>query len=469
FGNAEQGVFEANLAHNKQRLTESFTKEAQEFAQNYVKNNDAGKAAVQAEYENLLEETQRAGLEVGPIEKANLRLQAERNVAENFTRTYYDDKVNSLEGINKQAQAIGIAGDAATVDYYGEALKYSLVNLFGHMNWMFRNRNTPTTQAMLEEEALLGKGLSNTKTATAQDIERFGKLRTKYTEQMNKAIEKAGDDADKIAKIKAKYETKLESLPTEVGQRYVPTWSNMTKAQKANRVLATTGSQLFGGAWTNYTDELQSGGAKEQNDVLFDAYLDNGDADGMYAFVNTIAAQLAGIVRVADDENSMIAGEVGGLGSVFGIGLNPVGFMASMATKQGRADFARMNNLEKLNSIIQNGIISEVFDKVHTEEAANSLIQKALKMREDIDKDKMSVIETLASLGKIDKPSVSQQESLEKDVSHLFNILSAIETFKMTTPQLFETMGESLRQQYTDEIANLKDFDNLTDEQKSAY
>lgn len=112
----------------------------------------------------------------------------------------------------------------------------------------------------------------------------------------------------------------------------------LTRAQKLKFLGKTTASQIWGGAWTNYTDEMQMWGNRYLNNDSYKRYLD-GDYtnDGLFKMLIGADSFLNGFMHAPVEKTTTMAGVVGGLGGAFGIGLNMAGAATMILSKEGRA------------------------------------------------------------------------------------------------------------------------------------
>ena len=239
----------------------------------------------------------------------------------------------------------------------------------------------------------------------------------------------------------------------------------MSKAQKARAVLETTGKQFWGGAWTNWTDEMQSAGAKAQNNSNFDAHLNNNTPSGAYLFANAVGAQLQGIKESAFDPNSLWAGLIGGAGSVMGFGFNPMGIVEAVTDKKG---WNSKSVGEKFNSIFSNSVLSEVYQQRANDYQAQQMLDRANALLKSVDGNTMSIINSLQSASKIGH-SENPIEAEEADVTNLFHTLVAIDNFSKTNPGLAELDALSNIRDFPENAEKLADITNLSDEDKKGY
>ena len=155
---------------------------------------------------------------------------------------------------------------------------------------------------------------------------------------------------------------------------------------------------MWGGGWTNFTDELQSAGARRINQDRMGRYL-SGDYQAeaeaeMLGGMGTVLSYFAGAGSSLSDESTWSAGLVGALGSITSFAPN----VASMASGRFRSEWAAINadnnlsrterNMRKLNLMVSNGILNTYYDKVIGEKQAQDAIDKVNKLIDNWDEFK---------------------------------------------------------------------------------
>lgn len=200
----------------------------------------------------------------------------------NNTATFKESK----DYADMQQKAIDGAGDAAFNTYWTEALKYGMVNNFGHRKFLYQN---PAGVTRRMSQSLKG----------------------------------------------------LKEITTSAGRKRLATEASkfLTRGDKLKQLGKTAASQVWGGAWTNGTDDMQVDAAERINEDSFNRYLDaweNGEAmaatyglaDGLYSYVK-------GLQNSLGQETTWNAALVGGVGSAVNVTPNFAN-IASLFTKQGR-------------------------------------------------------------------------------------------------------------------------------------
>lgn len=423
-----QGVFEENLARNEQTLKNIVSDKAKEKAEAWANTEEGQKLLNQMYAEAVKTQEKEFGRPLTETEKSQIQMSVRAQAVGARAMQHYAEDIQHPDVLKMQEKAVEEAGNSAMVDFWGEGLKYGIVNTLGFRSWMFKSRNAAEQAARASEKSLFGKTFSRVGKATQQDVE-------------------AG-------------------LAKNVGDVYLKdAWSTMSKAQKARAVLETTGKQFWGGAWTNWTDEMQSAGAKAQNNSNFDAHLNNNTPSGAYLFANAVGAQLQGIKESAFDPNSLWAGLIGGAGSVMGFGFNPMGIVEAVTNKEG---WNSKSAGEKFNSIFSNSVLSEVYEHRANDHQAQQMLDRANALLKSVDGNTMSIINSLQSASKIGH-SENPIEAEEADVTNLFHTLVAIDNFGKTNPGLAELDALSNIRNFAENTEKLADVSKLSDEEKQEY
>ena len=423
-----QGVFEENLARNEETLKNIVSDKAKEKAEAWANTEEGQKLLNKMYAEALKTREKELGRPLTETDKAQVQMDVRARAVGARAMQHYAEDVQHPDVLKMQEQAISEAGNAAIVDFWGEGLKYGLVNTAGFRSWMFKGRGAAEQAARASEKSLFGKAFSRVGTATQKEVE-------------------AG-------------------LAKNVGDVYLKeAWSTMSKAQKARAVLGTTGKQFWGGAWTNWTDEMQSAGAKAQNNSNFDAHLDNNNPNGAYLFANAIASQLQGIKESAFDENSLWAGLIGGAGSIMGFGFNPMGIIEAATNKKS---WNNMSTGEKFNSIFSNSVLSEVYQQRVNDYQAQQMLDRANALLKSVDGNTISIINAFQSASRIGH-SENTIAAEEENVKGLFHTLVAIDNFSKTNPGLAELDALTNIKNFAENAEKLSDTSKLSDEEKQGY
>ena len=423
-----QGVFEENLARNEQTLKSIVSDKAKEKAEAWASTKEGQGLLNQMYAEAIKTQEKDLGRPLTDTEKAQVQMAVRAQAVGARAMQQYTEDIQHPDVLKMQEEAVSVAGTSAMTDFWGEGLKYGIVNTLGFRSWMFKSRNAAEQAARASEKSLFGKTFSRVGKATQKEVD-------------------AG-------------------LAKNVGDVYLKdAWSKMSMAQKARAVLGTTGKQFWGGAWTNWTDEMQSAGAKAQNNSNFDAHLNNNTPSGAYLFANAIASQLQGIQESVFDPNSLWAGLIGGAGSVMGFGFNPMGIVEAVTNKES---WNRMSAGEKFNSIFSNSVLSEVYQQRANDYQAQQMLDRANAMLKSVDGNTISLMNALQSASRIGN-SENPIEAEEADVTNLFHTLLAVDNFSKTNPGLAELDALSNIRDFAENAEKLADVSKLNDEEKQGY
>lgn len=313
-----RGAFQETLAENQTKLQETLDNKAkQELLNSY--NNDKGvktridneikEETVKLKQQKLAELKQEGG-NTGYVEEnldKQIEAQARQNILSKYIATIADNYKNTPEYAKLQEEAIKGAGDAAFTTFAPEAIKYALVNNFGHRKYLYSNPSGATRKV-----SNAFKGLREITTA---------------------------DGRKRLVTNASKFLTKKDKLK-ELGK--------------------TIGSQVWGGAWTNGTDDMMTDAAERINSDSYSRYLDSyqngkpmadtyGLADGIYSY-------FMGLNNSMGQETTWNAAAVGGLGSIVTITPHFTN-IASLMTKSGRENYK--NNYQQRYVRDENGFIEK--------------------------------------------------------------------------------------------------------------
>ena len=312
-----RGAFQETLAENQTKLQETLNKKAEQNLLNSY-NNDKGvkthidnaikEEAAKLKQQKLAELKQEGN--TGYIEENLDKLieaQARQNVFSKYAASIADNYKNTPEYAKLQEKAIKGAGDAAFTTFAPEAIKYALVNNFGHRKYLYSNPSGATRKV-----SNVFKGLREITTADGR-----------------------------------------KRLVTNVSKF-------LTKKDKLKELGKTIGSQVWGGAWTNGTDDMMTDAAERINSDSYSRYLDsyqNGKpmAD-TYGLIDGIYSYFMGLNNSMGQETTWNAAAVGGLGSIVTITPHFTN-IASLMTKSGRENYK--NNYQQRYVRDENGFIEK--------------------------------------------------------------------------------------------------------------
>lgn len=346
-----RGVFGETLEGNMSMINDKLYRDAEDrFSINY--NGDSKfKSGVDVQVSQKLNEyigeNQDYINQLSDEERANFLANLESTVRRDVVQGYINSDVEAAKQGEDYYNAVNEAADAATsaaaTAAWTTGLKYALVNNFGYRKFLFKD---PLKRANSEA---------------------------------SKVLQGATEGANKRLSIRQRF-------------------ANATTPQKLKEVGKITLSQMWGGGWTNFTDELQSAGARRINQDRMGRYL-SGDYQAeaeaeMLGGMGTVLSYFAGAGSSLSDESTWSAGLVGALGSITSFAPN----VASMASGRFISEWAAINadtnlsraerNMRKLNLMVSNGILNTYYDKVIGEKQAQDAVDKVNKLIDNWDEFK---------------------------------------------------------------------------------
>lgn len=340
--------FAQNMANLEEKVYNNIETEFKEKYQNNAKFKASIDKQVQAEYNKLKKEQQRqlsAGENNMQIadQKVNdelLKRQAMNNVGTAYKQEELKKARNSDKYFNSVSKAIEDAGVSATAMAVTDAAKYSIVNNFGYRKYLFGTAESRKVSAL--------KKMSD-KVSEKDGILKFNGLLN--LKENAKKLKTALSDAEKRAVL----------------------------AEKAKTIGKIVKDQAIGGAWTNYTDEMQSWGSKQINEDMFTSYLNNTydveSAVDLYNALDGVESFLKGATGSIGRKSNTDAGIVGITGSLFTLAPNVAGILHAF-TKEGKKQWSKATNGERINMIVQQGILNNYYAK----KQAEAEIQRSVDM-----------------------------------------------------------------------------------------
>lgn len=334
-----RGVFGETLEGNMSMINDKLYKDAENrFSINYNGDTEFKSnvdSQVSQKLNEYISENQDYINQLSDEERTNFLSNLESTVRRDVVQGYINSDVDTAKQGEDYYNAVNEAADAATsaaaTTAWTIGLKYALVNNFGYRKFLFKD---PFKRANSEA---------------------------------SKVLQGATEGANKRLSIRQRF-------------------ANATTPQKLKEVGKITLAQMWGGGWTNFTDELQSAGARRINQDRMGRYL-SGDYQAeaeaeMLGGMGTVLSYFAGAGSSLSDESTWSAGLVGALGSITSFAPN----VASMASGRFRSEWAAINadtnlsraerNMRKLNLMVSNGILNTYYDKVIGEKQAQDAIDK---------------------------------------------------------------------------------------------
>lgn len=413
-GQYAQGVYEENVQKNLLDLDNKLFGDAQKkavpmFADKYEQDSKFHKDVddyVKARTQQILYEKHgnaqfnREGVATTSFSKEEIeeakaiaRQEAMDNGIAMIAQELFNAEKNSDSYKYKVADAHEIAAHSAGVSEVTEFVKYGLVNTLTPMKVLYKGK----------------AALANDAAARA----------TKGITESGKTLVMRGKDWTKNL--------------LEGGQKRKEMLSLLGGKAK---VLGKTSAKLgWSGGWTNWTDEWQSGGARQVNEDSFMSYL-NGDYDndGEYGALDEINSFISGMSNAVLKQQSIdafVAG-AGGMAIPLPFGIHKI------ATRKGRMKLAKAylegGESAVLGQLFQSGLINDYHAAKMGEKQVRQIVDAVNVANEG--KANIKNLQKALALG-VAKSSVQSKEDAD-----ILNLLDAIRT-----------------------IFTVKDYNSITDEE----
>ena len=372
-----RGVFGETLAQNMQQLEEStYTHAQKNFLDNYA-NNKQFKAQVdkdiQSEF-NRLKNAQKKELAASEgsrrIVDQDLNDKVLMEKARQIVSSAYVDRgskeIQSSDAyFDMVGKASESASDAAMTAAITDGAKYAIVNNFGYRKFLF-----------------------------------------------NTAADRAASAARRLSKNVSENKGRL-------------TFKSLIDGRKLRTIGKITASQAWGGAWTNFTDEMQSWGGKQTNQDRFSSYLDgfyNGQAsDDTYGAMDAVASYFNGAMASLAKGTTWSAGLVGAMGSLFTFAPNITSVATTIGTKRGREAWRKASLGEKANMIFSNGVLNEYYGKKQGEAEIKEYVNVVNKLLDE--QDNFSILKDAVAL---DRASIDVENQEDKNALTYLKGIKAI-------------------------------------------
>ena len=373
-----RGVFGESLAQNMQQLEEyAYTFAQKNFHDNYYSNKqfkDQVDKDVQTEF-NKLKNIQKAELNTseGNKEIANQGLTDEalmEKAKQIVHSTYIDRGVKDIQNSDDYFDMVGkaseSASDAAMTAAITDGAKYMLVNNFGYRKFLF-----------------------------------------------NTAADRAASSARRLAR----------NLSEKESRRLL--FKSLIDGNKLKTIGKITASQAWGGAWTNFTDEMQSWGGKQINQDRFSSYLSgfyNGQAsDDIYGAIDAVTSYFNGAMASLAKGTTWKAGFVGATGSLTSFAPNVASITTTIGTKRGREAWRKASLGERANMIFNNGVLNEYYGKKQGESEIKRYVDVVNKLLDE--QDNFSILKSAVAL---DRASIDVSNQEDKNAITFLKAVNAI-------------------------------------------
>ena len=374
-----RGVFGEALAQNMQQLEEStYTHAQKNFLDNYA-NNKQFKAQVdkniQSEF-NRLKNAQKRELEASEgnrrIVDQDLNDKVLMEKARQIVSSAYVDRgskeIQSSDAyFDMVGKASESASNAAMTAAITDGAKYTIVNNFGYRKFLF-----------------------------------------------NTAADRAASAARRLSKNVSENEGRL-------------TFKSLLEDTKAKSLALgkIVLRQGWGGAWTNFTDEMQSWGGKQINQDRFSSYLNgfyNGQAsDDTYGAMDAVASYFNGAMASLAKGTTWSAGLVGATGSLFTFAPNITSIATTIGTKRGREAWRKASFGERANMIFSNGVLNEYYGKKQGEAEVRKYVETINNLLDE--QDNFSILKSAVAL---DRASIDVENQEDKNALTYLKGIKAI-------------------------------------------
>lgn len=263
-----------------------------------------------------------------------------------------------------------------------------------------------------------------------------------------------------------------EDVNAQGQRRLLSKFDFETAAQRSKEVAKIAGMQAWNGAWTNFTDEMQSEGGRRINEDRMSQFI-NGMYDGTasnvrYSAMQGALAYLGGMSSALSKGQTWKAGLVGGLGSLTSAAPN-----ASLANfvfnnRQFREDWAKASSPgEKMNMILSNSVLSEYYAKKTGQMQAMALVDQINQMLDNYDDFKYLDKSIALDMAKIDAldPNDADAITFVQGVS----AIDMLQRFQDDKEAVAAGQESSLLQKAMETMQMLQDPSQMTEEQTNEF
>lgn len=314
-----RGAFQETLAQNLSNAEEMLSARALNEVRNEYNNNAEYKAAVDAEAAERAKSIKAQYITELLASNSNAQILDEAKIDEMCLAQAREEYIGELiqqrmgemrqrgDWAQLQDEAINKAGETAVNVFLPEATKYAFVNGLGPRKWIYTN---PTGLTRKMSSAFKG-------------------LREMTT--------KGG----------------LKRMTTEASQF-------LTRKQKLGQFALTSTNQIWGGLWTNGSDDMMVDAAEQINEDSYGRYLngylhDEAVAD-TWSFIDSMHSYFTGFTKSWGQETTWDAALIGGLGVMVSGNINFTN-LAHLATAEGRA--AYRNNFQQRYKRNEDGTLAK--------------------------------------------------------------------------------------------------------------
>lgn len=429
-----RGTFGEAFTGNLQQLEQSVADQAQEEVFNLYNTDVEYKqqvdSEVEQEYQELMTQYQQQLSQQRstnaderimyldnsdiPAFQESMRAQALQNVVNRKTKEWEENYKNSDMYGRALQEAAESASSAALTTSLTTAVKYTAIN-YGWRKYLFK---TPSELASSYKKGAI-KGVTETATSA-------GKKRLNFKFDFSTI----SDQTKELAKI--------------------------------------AGAQMWNGAWTNATDEFQSGGGRRMNEDRMSQFISgmyNGKAlDTRYSIMAGLSSYFQGAVSALAEENTYRAGLVGGLGSFTSFAPN---LTSLVTTKNFKQTWKNSSFGEKINMLLSNGVLNNYYAKKQS--------QLQLKAHVDLVNmllDETNDFEAIDQVIALDMASIDATNPEDANALSFFKAAQSIDMlnrFREDKEAAQVGQESTVMQKAMTTIEKLSDPSKLTDEEKADF
>lgn len=426
-GNAYgRGAFAESFQGNMEKLQEKTYQDQHKRVYDAYDNNAKFKSAIDKEV-NKIYSANKSSYE--NLSATDAKSQIRDNLLNKETQKAIEAYQQTDEYLNDAGYASNAAGTGAIIASLTDAAKYAVVNNFGFRKFLFKSR-----------------------------AERVAENSKKFKEAVQKTT------------INGKQRWKTDDRLLQKGL-------NSEKFREAGKTIS---SQFWGGAWTNFTDDMQTWGGKKINEDVYNKYLASSSKEKLSAINGTneslslleaMTSYYQGANEALYKDSTWQAGLVGALGSAMSITPAIGDILHQFSSKEGRAEWKNMSMGEKANVLINNGLLSDYYAKKGAQRNLNNTVSLVNKMLNDYN-DFQAVYDTVAlDLSSIDPNNANDEKILDilkgiKSLQTLDQFKGAI-TNRHENDQFTEMLSQTDSVQKAIELYNtLRNGRGLTEEQE---
>lgn len=428
------GVYAESIERNLATLDQAVSQQAYNDVRGYLQDTDSEVykefAALQNQYYKEIKAQHESANTDNKIIIDDEKIQ---NIAQNKAfETLVSQRYNILKNTSQYSkgleEAYQNATNSAIIDAIGESGKYLLINKYGYRSVFFKNFKKA-------EQAAQQRLINN-----------------RYIEEIEQAA-------------KPKAATTVASTTSTVEPPFVKRLRLKDK-QTVPSLLKQASKQMWGGAWTNYTDEMQSAGAKQMNADWMDFYIAGAYNAEAVAYMNAnmgpVLSYLVGGLESYDEEQTVNAGIVGGLGSAMSLGVN-FSRMIDFITNNN-INWSNLSTAEKFNLFLSNSILENYIQEKHAQSSVQRTIDIINKMLDN--NDDFKKLSDVIGLDLLKTDIAQTPDKYNIETSTLVDALQSYMALKQLRElEHFGIVDKSTILQQAQHLQELLTKENLTEEE----